>query len=161
MSRQIRACLEIAHVNLLSPNSLPKFILLSPTPQAIAFFHDGKYTSFMSGLSLVGCARCIAMVIVWVELAKGDREYCAAIVALNSLITIFLYSPYALLFLVTLPEAMLGTSGTSTVDVTMADIAISVGIYLGIPLVAGVLCWYVLCVLQIDICVWLSLSLVA
>lgn len=100
----------------------------------------------MSGLSLVGCARCIAMVIVWVELAKGDREYCAAIVALNSLITIFLYSPYALLFLVTLPQAMLGTSETSTVDVTMADIAISVGIYLGIPLVAGVLCWYVLCV---------------
>jgi ACR3 family arsenite efflux pump ArsB len=111
--------------------------------QAIAFFNDGKYTSFMSGLSLVGCARCIAMVIVWVELAKGDREYCAAIVALNSVITIFLYSPYALLFLVTMPQAMLGTTGTNTLDVTMGQIAISVGIYLGVPLAAGVLCWYV------------------
>jgi ACR3 family arsenite transporter len=84
------------------------------------------------------------MVIVWVELARGDREYCAAIVALNSIITIFLYSPYAVLFLITLPTAMLGSAGTSAVEVTMGDIAISVGIYLGIPLAAGVLCWYVL-----------------
>jgi len=113
----------------------------------------------MSGLSLVGCARCIAMVIVWVELAKGDREYCAAIVALNSVITIFLYSPYAVLFLITMPQAMLGTTGTNTVDVTMGDIAISVGIYLGIPLAAGVLCWYVIVCLRLCGCFSILFSL--
>jgi ACR3 family arsenite transporter len=111
---------------------------------AIAFFNQMEYASFMSGLSLVGCARCIAMVIVWVELARGDREYCAAIVALNSIVTIFLYSPYAVLFLISLPQAMLGRSGVDNVDVTMGDIAASVGIYLGVPLAAGVLCWFVL-----------------
>lgn len=111
---------------------------------SVAFFHQ-SFPSFMSGLSLVGCARCIAMVLVWNDLAGGDAEYCAAIVALNSLMTIALYPPYSLALLVTLPQLMFGSStAPSTVNVTTADIAQSVGIYLGVPLGAAVLTWALL-----------------
>ena len=108
------------------------------------YFPDPADAAFRNGLILVGLARCIAMVLVWNMLAEGDCEYCAVLVAINSIFQIGMYAALAYIFITVMTPVISPSSEAAVVDITIGFIAKNVLIFLGIPFAAGVASWYLL-----------------
>ncbi|HEX7514772.1 MAG TPA: arsenical-resistance protein, partial [archaeon] len=110
---------------------------------ALAVIFMRNYPEYFVGLILIGISPCIAMVIVWINLAGGDNEYAAALVALNSILQILFYSVYAYFLITILPQWLGITQVATVVNISIVEIAKTVAIYLGIPFVAGIVTRYV------------------